>query len=67
VPGPGTTVAGDFPEALDLGTLGKGAVDVSALEIDRRRFTVRVVFQANGPSPPARTCSSRIGRHSRFT
>jgi hypothetical protein len=49
VPGPGTTVAGDFPEALDLGTLGKGAVDVSALEIDRRRFTVRVVFQANGP------------------
>jgi hypothetical protein len=49
VPGPGATVAGDFPEALDLGALGRGAVDVSELEIDRRQFSVRVVFQANGP------------------
>jgi hypothetical protein len=49
VPGPGTTVAGDFPQALDLGALGRGAVDVSALAIDRRQFTLRIVFQANGP------------------
>lgn len=49
VPGPGITVAGDFPQALNLGALGRGAVDVSALAIDRRQFTVRVVFQANGP------------------
>jgi LGFP repeat-containing protein len=49
VPGPGVTVAGNFPDALDLGSTGKGAIDVSALEIDQRQFTLRVVFQANGP------------------
>lgn len=48
-PGPGVTVAGDFPDALDLGALGRGAVEVSTLGIDRRQFTLRVVFQANGP------------------
>lgn len=49
VPGPGATVAGNFPDALDLESLGKGAVDVSGLAIDRRQFTLRIVFQANGP------------------
>jgi hypothetical protein len=49
VPGPGATVAGNFADALDLGAVGRGAVDVSALAIDLRQFTVRVVFQANGP------------------
>ena len=49
VAGPGVTAAGNFPRALDLGALGKGAVDVSTLAIDRRQFTLRVVFQANGP------------------
>jgi len=50
VPGPGVTVAGDFPKALNLGALGRGAVGVSALAIDRRQFTLRVVFQANSPA-----------------
>ena len=49
VPGPGVTVAGDFPDALDLGAFGHGAVDVSTLAIDPGQFTLRVVFQANGP------------------
>jgi len=49
VPGPGATAAGNYPDALDLGALGKGAVDVSALAIERRQFTLRIVFQANGP------------------
>lgn len=49
VPGPGQTIAGKFPIALDLKTQGKGAVDVSGLVIDRRQFTLRIVFQANGP------------------
>src|SRR5919201_1849562 len=49
VAGPGLTAAGDFPDALDLGTSGHGAVEISDLTLDRRRFTVRVVFQANGP------------------
>jgi hypothetical protein len=49
VPGPGVTVAGAFPDALDLGAFGRSAVDVSALAIDRRQFTLRIVFQANGP------------------
>ncbi|MEJ7791982.1 MAG: hypothetical protein WKF65_08440 [Gaiellaceae bacterium] len=49
VAGPGVTVAGDFPEALDLGTSGRGVVDIGELELDRRQFTVRVMFRANGP------------------
>jgi hypothetical protein len=49
VPGPGPTIAGNYPTALDLETQGKGAVEVSGLVIDRRQFTLRIVFQANGP------------------
>ena len=49
VTGPGLTSFGKYPNALDLGLSGKAALDVSTLDIDRRRFTLRVVFQANGP------------------
>ncbi|HEX7772996.1 MAG TPA: hypothetical protein VF435_11290 [Pyrinomonadaceae bacterium] len=49
VPGPGLTIAGKYPTALDLETKGKASVDVSGLVIDRRQFTLRIVFQANGP------------------
>lgn len=49
VSGPGTTPAGNYPDALDLGALGKGAVDVSGLTLDLRQFAIRIVFQASGP------------------
>ncbi len=48
VSGPGATAAGNYPDALNLGALGKGVLDVSALALDRRQFILRVVFQANG-------------------
>ena len=47
--GPGKTLIGNYPKAVDLGTSGKASVQVSNLAIDMRRFTIRVVFQANGP------------------
>ena len=49
VPGPGVTPIGQFDQALDFGSTGKGAVDVSALKVDTSRFTLRVLFQAKGP------------------
>lgn len=46
--GPGETPAGNYPNAIDLGTSGRASVDVTGLAVDFQRFTIRVVFQASG-------------------
>jgi len=49
VAGPGRLGAGNYPEALDLGNAGKGAVALSGFDPDRRKFCLRIVFKAKGP------------------
>ena len=46
--GPGATAAGTFPKAVNLGNTGHGSVNLASVGLDYKRFTVRVVFQANG-------------------
>ena len=46
VPGPGVTPLGQFDNALDFGSAGKGSVALTGLKIDPKRFAIRVVFQA---------------------
>ncbi len=48
VGGPGTTPLGDFPNALDLGTNGHLQVDLDATQVQTDKFSVRLVFKANG-------------------
>jgi hypothetical protein len=49
VPGPGAIAGGNFPNAVDLGATGRGAVAVDRLKVDLNQFSIRVIFQANGP------------------
>ncbi|MBL9127452.1 MAG: hypothetical protein JNL97_07395 [Verrucomicrobiales bacterium] len=51
VPGPGATVLGDLPNALNLAGTGRASVSVAGLAVNARRFTIRLVFQANAASP----------------
>jgi hypothetical protein len=46
VPGPGATPFGQFDNALDFGTAGKGATVLTNLKVSTKRFAIRVVFQA---------------------
>jgi len=47
--GPGAIAGENYPKAVDLGTTGKGVVDVGTLAADLQRFAIRVVFATNGP------------------
>jgi len=49
VSGPGDTIDGKYPKAVDLGTAGAASVALGSLPIDLDRFAIRVVFSANGP------------------
>ncbi|HEY9877958.1 MAG TPA: LamG-like jellyroll fold domain-containing protein [Leptolyngbyaceae cyanobacterium] len=47
--GPGATPLGNYPKAVDMGKDGRASVQIADLAVDFRQFTLRVVFQANGP------------------
>jgi hypothetical protein len=48
-PGPGKTLLGEFPQALDLGPTGKGSLKLTGLQANAKQFCIRLIFQANGP------------------
>lgn len=45
VTGPGNTIAGNFPKALDFGTNGKLQIALTASQIKTERFCIRTVFK----------------------
>jgi len=49
VAGPGDSMLGEFPLAIDLATTGKAACDVSSLPINYQQFCVNIVFNVNEP------------------
>ena len=55
VAGPGHTVLGNLPKALDLRTAGKGRVDLAGLAPDAARFTVQVALRIDALPASAQT------------
>ena len=49
VTGPGKTVMGTYPKALDLGTSGKAQVDLTGLNPNSKQFCFRFAFKVKGP------------------
>lgn len=49
VAGPGTTVLGNYANALDLGTVGRAVVKLPANKLSFTKFCVRIAFQAKAP------------------
>jgi hypothetical protein len=47
VPGPGVTALGNLANALNLAGTGRAAVAIAGLGVNARKFTIRLVFQAN--------------------
>ncbi len=47
VPGPGSTIFGNFPKALDFGTSGKAATNIVSLPVNLNQFCINVVFNAS--------------------
>ena len=49
VPGPGETVMGTYPNALDFGASGRASIPLGANKLNFQKFCVRVAFQADAP------------------
>ncbi len=49
VTGPGETIIGTYPSALNLGTTGKASCNISSILPNLKQFCINIVFSANGP------------------
>jgi|GEM_PF-1058028 len=45
--GPGQTLFGNYPQALDFGTAGKAVCDVTSLPVNLNQFCINLVFNAS--------------------
>lgn len=49
VTGPGETIIGEYPNALDLGSTGKASCNIAPLIPNLTQFCINIVFNAAGP------------------
>ena len=60
VSGPGKTSIGTYPRAVDLGSIGKASADLSNLNLNKKRFTIQVVFKVKSSRHASRHARQNI-------